>query len=284
MPLITFKGRAAESLWNHVKDHLDLLAFVHDLESRDQDKRRVAEVAMVAFMVTAAWGYNPVSDARYGSRFGRFLYLSRINRNIYRIAKTVSNVAVQVHRASGVETFYLGRACGFSAAIPLTATGFEHYCLNSKAMSELDECDIVPSPYEKNSIQFVLISGVVDFRSLPAYLEGIRLFPRTAHALLAGLAKQIGDFIPEVRLWHDRGVVYAETRSQHKLPTILCPLSGRGMGKELLETAGFLPEGDDARRNHVWTLDFEEINGRKIGDQYVKKLFKANRYIDRFRE
>ena len=283
MATIVFEGRAAERLWRNIQDHPDLLPDPVALMGRDLVRRRRAELAAVAFMVTAAWGYSRIHDLRYGSRINRFVHLDEINRDVYRLTRSRGDNCVELRLRSGPRTIDLGPAIGFSSVLPLNPSGFLNYQLNAKAMSQLDRGDLVPSPYEPHSVRFALIAGLLDFRALVGYHAGLRSFPRTAHAVLSDLGSQIGRFLPRVSLSRGRGRVYATPHDGRHLPVILAPLSGRGMGGALLRTAGFRPEAKDARNNRVWVVDLAEINGRRVSDPRFKKLFKINRFIDRNR-
>ena len=283
MGTIVFRGRAAQRLWQNIEAHPHLLPDPLALESPDSEQRRRAELAAITFMVTAAWGYNRTSDAEYGSRLNRFVYIDRINSDAYRLTRSRADHFVEIHTRAGTHTIDLGRAIGFSAVLPLTELGYRNYSFNNKAMTELAEGDIVSSPYPKHSVRYALIAGLLDFRALVGYLDGRRSFPRTARAVIRDLGCQISGFVPPMTLWKERGKAYAEPDSGRHAPVILCPLSGRGMGGALLRTAGFRPEGTDVRRNRVWVLDLEEINGRRLGDHRFKKLFRINRFIDRNR-
>ena len=117
---VNFRGRQGRVLWDRIKDHRGLLEYASAIGSASGEELRQAEVAMVAFMLAAAFGYDSSSDKKYGSKLKRLDYLSRINPDIYRLSVTEEELMVEVECDHGTEVLNLGHTEGFSAVLPLT--------------------------------------------------------------------------------------------------------------------------------------------------------------------
>jgi len=240
------------------------------------DELQEAEVRMVSFMLSATFGY--------ASKLERLRSLSAWNSDIFQVAySTEEELAVlDLSTDDEPQVLKLGRCRGFSAVIPLTRSGFSAYMLHGARIGELNiEKDVVKHPYERGSVDFVALTGAVDFSALPQYLAGDRDFSVIAPHVLGNLARQIAGFLPPVEMKRtELGLLKGRTSPGRRMPAVLCPLSGVGMGQRLLETAGFegLP-GQDAGGNVVWYLDLEDLNQSRVEEHRFKQVFKANEYV-----
>jgi hypothetical protein len=293
---IEFRGEPARILWANIKDHLDLLEAAKTLLASDENAARRRGIAsMVAFMSTAAWGYqtrtkkyNDYGICIYQNLEGRFAYLLDLNSAIYRLSWTRRPVELRIFldEHDPIPPIGLGHCDGFSAVLPLTKRGYLAYSVGGVRISELMDEHIVGEPHEPNSVEYMAITGLVDCRALPEYLNSQNpknLFPRRARRLLNELAAQIRYFASAINVYRDQDdFIYCEGVSGRKRPLIFSPLSGRGMGEDLLGTAGFRPlSGWDQEGNVVWVLDFEELNGRLIEPGRLSQILKSSRFVAR---
>jgi hypothetical protein len=292
MPTIQFTGVAAERLTANLGGRIALLKEAVESLRRNGPDDPLAKAWMVECLVCAAWGVNDGPYKPYGGRIQRFEQLSRYNEHIYCLTRSDRPVVLSIRRSDGRwEDIDFGDVTGFSAVLPLTVDGFRHYFFRTKAATELVEEDIVPGGYRPHSVDFVMLAAAVDVPTLRRYLRGVSEFPAkspshggTIHRLFADMARQLGRFLPFVKLTMDeKGLVRAESgRPTGRLPTLVCPLSGRGMGEPNLEKAGFEYEGRDKRGNALWKLDFDDLEGSKNTDRF-RRIYKTFLYINRFR-
>lgn len=64
---VNFRGQQGRVFWDRIKDHRGLLEYAPAIGSGSGEELRRAEVAMVAFLLAAAFGYDSSSDEKYGS-------------------------------------------------------------------------------------------------------------------------------------------------------------------------------------------------------------------------
>src|SRR5438128_12561580 len=92
MPNVRFEGELARELWGRIKDQLGLIEAAATDSNLSGDEFRDAEVRMVTFLVSAAFGYR--------SRLDRFKYLSTLNRDIYRILYANEEITADIDTGS----------------------------------------------------------------------------------------------------------------------------------------------------------------------------------------
>jgi hypothetical protein len=258
MPTIRFEGAAGRQLWENVKHHLGLIRDAPLLRQMPDEERRIAEVRMVAFMVTAAWGYPWVSDQAYGTRVNRFLFLSRLNRLIYNVTYYHDDELVAEIEAGGVANrLHLGPAQGFSAVLPLTKQGYDDYMGNRLAATQLTGPHVVPYEQSIHNTDYIMITGAVHFPSLVTErrLDDPETIRISAFPVVAGLLRQIARFAPVLAIAGDDGEsVYVKDDVFRPPPVLLCFISGRGAGEPMLRKAGFVREGEDRTGNRKYVL------------------------------
>ena len=290
---IEFRGEPARFLWANIKDHLNLIETAKTLMTSDDGATRRRGIAsMVAFISTAAWGYQnrrPKYDGSvclYDNLEGRFAYLLNLNSAIFRLSRTKRPVELRIFldEHDSIPPIELGHYDGFSAVLPLTERGYLAYSVGGVPISELMDEHIVREPHEPNCVEYMAITGLVDCKALPEYLNPENpknLFPRQARGLLNELACQVGYFASSINVYRDQhSIIYCEGVGGRKRPLLFSPLSGRGMGEDILDTAGFKPiSGWDQRRNVVWVLDFDELNGQQIETYRLKKILKSACFV-----
>ncbi len=293
---IEFRGESASILWANIKDHLDLLEAAKALLASDDnaDKRR-GIASTVAFMSTAAWGYQNRSHKDddsdvyiYQTLEGRFAYLLEQNSAIFRLSWTDRPIELHIFldEHDPIPPIKLGHYDGFSAVLPLNRCGYLAYNLGGVPVSELMEEHIVKEPHEPNSVEYLAITGLVDCKALPEYLNpenSKNRFPRRARRLLNELAGQIGYFASTINVYKDQyDIIYCEGVDGRERPLLFSPLSGKGMGEDVLDTAGFSPlKGFDQRGNVIWMLDFGELNGQRLDPIRLKKILKSAHYVSK---
>ena len=273
MPTVTFPGESGRKLLDNIKHHLALIDDAPTWRSMSAEERVTAEVRMVAFMVTAAWGYPWVSDPTYGSRLNRFLYLSSINRWIYNVTCYEDEHLIVDVRGDGIErSLNLGPAQGFSAVMPLTQEGYDAYMEKRLSPTQLTEPHIVPQAQSLHNTDYMMITGVVHFPSLVSErrLEG-KTIP-SAYPVIVDLLRQIGRFSPKLTIIGE--TVQVEGDASRPPPTILCFISGQGMGEPLLKKAGFVQEDEDKTGNRKYVLRLGSIHQPDDND-LLKTLLKT---------
>jgi len=255
MARVRFEGEPGRELWSRVKDYLELIESDPPNIDLEGDERRDAEVRMVTFLVSAAFGQI--------NRMERFWYLSNLNRDIYRILYSDEDVTAEIDTGTCTRHLYLGLAEGFTAVIPLTAEGFNAYMSNEVSPSELTEYHIVSYPYAMNSIPHVLLTGAVHF---PAIFEKDRFaFNRNrlsrAARVINLLLDHIACYVPLIELYKDdKGTMRVASQGAYPLPTLVCYIPHVGMGEQLLDKAGFDFAGFDKRRNLRFVLNVSDVN------------------------
>jgi cation transport regulator ChaB len=293
--VIEFRGEPARILWANIKDHLGLSeAAKAQMASDDDADRRRGVASMVSFMMTCAWGYQKrtAKYARngallYDSLEGRLAYLLSLNSAIYRLSWSRRPVELHVFldEYEHMPPIELGHYDGFSAVLPLTERGYLAYNVGGVPISELMNEHIVREPHAPRSVEYLAITGLVDCKALPEYLSpdnSKNQFPRRARRLLNELASQILFFASSINVYKDQhDIIYCEGVDGHQRPLLFSPLSGRGMGEDILETAGFRPLGLDERRNVIWQLDFEELNGRRVDPERLKQILRSAHFVAR---
>jgi hypothetical protein len=280
MPTASFPGEAGRKLWENVRSHLHLIADAPRLRMLSGDELRTAELQMITFMVTAAWGYTWISDRAYGSRFNRFAYLRKLNKLIYQVSYAPDDLVVDITGGGGVNRFSLGPAQGFSAVVPLTREGYDDYMENRLSASELGERHILPYEQSINNSDFLLITGTVHFPSLAQErrLDDAETIRQSAFPVIADLLRHLGRLAPPLAIAGDTGAsVYVDGDVFRPPPTILCFISGRGSGEPLLRKAGFVHEGEDktGNRKYVLRVGGTDWSGRKVN--LLKKIIHYQR-------
>lgn len=296
LQVIEFRGEPAKILWANIENHLGLLEAAKTLMASGQDAMKRRGIAsMVSFMMTASWGYQKraakfAGDGTllYDSLEGRLAYLLSLNSAIFRLSKSKLPVELNVllDEHGHIAPIELGHYDGFSAVLPLTERGYLAYSVGGVPVSELMDEHIVREPHKTRSVEYLAITGVVDCKALPEYLSPENpknRFPRRARRLLGELAGQIRYFASAINVYQDQhGIIYCQGVEGHKRPLLFSPLSGRGMGEDILETAGFRPlSGIDQRRNVIWQLDFEELNGRRVDARRLKQILTSAHFVAR---
>lgn len=292
---IEFHGEAAKILWSNIRGHLDLLESAKALMVSGNEGLRHRGIAfMVAFMISAAWGYQGRfkqcidGSVLYDSLEGRLAYLLSLNPAIYRLSKSKRPVELHIFLDdhASLPPVELGHHDGFSAVLPLTKEGYLAYYMAGIPISELMDEHIVRHPHEPRSVEYLAITGMVDCKALPEYLNPENpknQFPRRARRLLDELAGQIRHFASAIDVYKDQyGKIYCESVDGHERPLLFSPLSGRGMGEDILETAGFrsIP-GVDQRENVIWELDFKELNTRRVEPERLAQILRAAHFVSR---
>jgi hypothetical protein len=236
MAHLRFSGEAGRQLWNRIKDHLWLVEDVPRLHKMEGEQRREAEVKAVAFLICASFGY--------GCRVERYRYLSEHNRDIYQLLYSDGEEdTADIDTGAGTYRLLLGQVQGFTAVLPLTPDGLEGYRNNDLAISELTKSHLVSWPLAPHSVPFLLLGGVVYFRSI---FEADRLAfdsqkPLRATRLINLLLWHIAGFVPRVELYRDGdGVLRVRVQGDHSLPILVCPISALGRGEKMLITASDL--------------------------------------------
>lgn len=292
---IEFYGDAAKILWSNIRDHLELVELANaQIGSHDETIRRQGVASMVAFMITAAWGYqsrfkqNADGSVLYDSLEGRLAYLLNLNPAIYRLSKSNRPVELLIFLDdhTPLPPIELGYYDGFSAVLPLTKAGYLAYSLGGVPISELMGDHIVRYPHKPRCVEYLAITGLVDCKALPEYLNPENpknRFPRRARRLLDELAGQIRYFVSAMDVYKDQhGMIYCERVDGYERPLLFSPLSGKGMGEDMLETAGFRPIGGvDQRKNVIWQLDFKDLNGRRVEPERLVQIVRAAHFVSR---
>lgn len=261
MAHLQFSADTGKDLWQRIKDHVWLIEDAGRLGELQGEELREAELRVVAFLVSAAFGY--------GLRLDRYRYLSQHNRDTYKILYSDGEEdTADIDTGSGVYRLELGRVQGFTAVLPLTAEGFEAYRCNELAASELTHSHLVPSPYAPHSVPYLLLAGVVYFRSIfeVEWLAFESQKIRRATRLINRLLWQISNYLPEVELYKDADkAIRARTRGDHSLPVLVCPITTLGRGEKMLVNAGFDIEGYDKYGNKKFVLDMSCMNEAATG-------------------
>ena len=85
------------------------------------------------------------------------------------------------------------------------------------------------------------------------------------------MLRHISNLLPDIEIQTDgSGYLHCSRRDgKGILPVVICPLSGKGMGSNLLETAGFqnMQALDKSGIQNVWALDIGDFDGKRVSDE-----------------
>jgi hypothetical protein len=264
--VVPFRGKQAQLLTNRIRYLLDELENCLDVDGL-ASQGAVQEVS--TFLVEAAWGDEQKGNTNvYKGLHDRITRRIAHNRDTYKLSIGTRELLAKLTSDSIDIQFSLGRIHGVTVVIPLTPEGMRRYKSKELAFSELSEKEIVPYTESKYRCHEVILSTVVHFPSikkLPAFqpspeeeYEFECPFPYGAFDVLINLLKHLALFLPGIEIQSESPpAVSSETGL---LPSILCPISGKGLGEPNLETAGFRLIGYDKNQNKMYEFDFADIN------------------------
>ncbi len=254
MGRVIFRGQAATSVWRNIADRLDQLEPARTIHELKWEERRVAEIKLVDLMLGAAFGYP--------RKFVRLLELSDLNADIFRVSLRTRPLTVVLELDTGAKVLEFGHVQGFTAVMPLTLSGYDDYMQNDKSPTEFTRAHIEGFPYQPETIQRVMITGVVHFpsiRRMYSQSDDTAEWPTSGYDVVYDLFVHVGRFVPPFKVVGGSRVRQLVVEPPFMLPTILCPISGQWMGENRVVNAGFDLPGLDKDRFRKYVLDLADI-------------------------
>lgn len=287
MATVVFAPETSARVWANVRDHLDLLRAADGVRELRGSALAEAKAKLVAFICTAAYGYSRAHDAKYGSWWQRFHYLLRLNPGAYRLHLADEPVRVELDLAGGRQALDFGLVDGCTGVIPLTRSGFQGYMANRARLTDLAENEVSRWTGDTHVDRYLVITGAFHVPSIPGMdlpRPQRRQLQPGAVEVVCTLFRQVARFLPYLRLADSNRVVWAGDQTT-ELPQVVCPLSGLGMGDQLIEKLGFVPVGRDAGGlMEKYLLDLSAAHDRGTAAERRWSLRNAVRGLRRFTE
>jgi hypothetical protein len=228
--------------------------------------------------MNAAWSEHVAGtgrDRRFANRKDRVRHRFACNRHIYRLSLGGRNLDLIVRFDDDCRPYRIGRVRGFTAILPLTPAAAHSYLNHRVYLGDLCGDHILPESNERYDAQWVLLNCALHFPSIlrlesygghdsergePAILDDDANSRSTGLTVVVDLFRHLRRFFEPFSVTSgSTPTVIAKDGRKERLPRIIAPITGHGMGEPILRAAGFIDIGGDKGGSSVYVFDPREI-------------------------
>lgn len=295
-PTIIVRGKAAEVLYDNVRDSLHLLEDSLRLPTLDGEERYHVELRLCAFLQTMLYGEYWPKARGYASNHDYFLHLDRSHgdqRGFLRLKQSRKPLAVVIDRGRRRPEvpLSLGYAEGITTVIPLSESGYKAFIRQRGPRFDHPVGPKVrsryvahPTPDGQNRYLYIgtmfhlsrlnLLATHTDEVIIPTCFPSITVFCKQ-------LYRHINTFIP--RLVHNDYFPYVAGGG--RLP-ILCFSAADTTGHKLAARTGFEALFSNQLHHTRYRLDLSDIGfstyetARIVGGEHEKRVKAAREGLD----